>query len=251
MPAWDALWPMVATGTSSGDRRPRLDPVPPTHPPARAVAAGKLGVHAPGSAATVSVFGSFVTRIALPFVAIEVLRAGPIEVAVLRSLELAAALLVGFVAGAWVDRLRRRPVMIGPTSGARCCSARSRWQPSAGGRRSPRSLLDVLLAAILTTFFDVADKAYLPTVVPRSDLVRANGALAATTSAVESWASAPRACWSQVLTAPIAILIDAVTFPVSALLRAGSGSPSRRRRSRTASRSAPRSARACGSSPAT
>jgi hypothetical protein len=49
---------------------------------------------------------------AIPFVAILVLDAGAIEVAILRSVDLAAALVVGLVAGAWVDRLLRRPVLI-------------------------------------------------------------------------------------------------------------------------------------------
>ena len=64
------------------------------------------------TAFTISLFGSLITRIALPLVAILTLGAGPIEVAVLRGVELGALMLVGLVAGAWVDRLRRRPVLI-------------------------------------------------------------------------------------------------------------------------------------------
>ena len=78
-------------------------------------------------------FGSFVTRIALPFVAILTLHAGPIEVAVLRSLDLVAALLVGFAAGAWVDRLDGAPSSSGPTWVARCCWARIPVAASAAG----------------------------------------------------------------------------------------------------------------------
>src|SRR5687768_16904348 len=64
------------------------------------------------SASTISVFGSLITRTALPFAAILVLGAGPLEISALRSAELIAALIVGLVAGAWVDRLRRRQIMI-------------------------------------------------------------------------------------------------------------------------------------------
>ena len=64
------------------------------------------------SAATISIFGSLITRIALPLVAILVLGSGALEVAVLRGLDLGATLVFGLVAGAWVDRLRRRPVLI-------------------------------------------------------------------------------------------------------------------------------------------
>src|SRR6476659_2678148 len=64
------------------------------------------------AAATVSIFGSLVTRVALPFVAIILLNADSVGVALVRSMDLIAGLAFGLVAGAWVDRLRRRPVLI-------------------------------------------------------------------------------------------------------------------------------------------
>src|SRR5258705_8277632 len=69
------------------------------------------------SASTISFFGSFITRTALPFAAILVLGSGPLEVSAIRSLELVGGLVVVFAAGAWVDRLRRRPIMIGADIG--------------------------------------------------------------------------------------------------------------------------------------
>ena len=71
------------------------------------------------SAATISIFGSLVTRLALPFAAILVLGAGAAEMAGIRAAEAAAALAVGLVAGAWVDRLRRRPVLVAADVGRR------------------------------------------------------------------------------------------------------------------------------------
>ena len=71
---------------------------------------------------------------------------------------------------------------------------------------------------MLTTFFDVADRAYLPTIVGRADLVRANSALTATSSAVEFAAFGVAGLLVNVLTAPIAILVDAVSFLLSAVL---------------------------------
>lgn len=170
------------------------------------------------SAATISVFGSFVTRIALPFVAILVLKAGPIEIAVLRSLDLVAALLFGFVAGAWVDRLRRRPVLIWADLGRAVLLGSIPVAALGGWLTLPQVFLVSALAAVLTTFFDIADRAYLPTVVGRGDLVKANGALAATTSAVEFVAFGAAGFLVSLLTAPIAIAIDALSFVISALL---------------------------------
>ncbi len=173
------------------------------------------------SAATVSVFGSFVTRIALPFVAILTLSAGPAEVAVLRSLELVAALLVGFVVGAWVDRLRRRPVMI-VADLVRAVLLGSIPVAAMGGWLSlPQVFVVAALAAVMTTFFDVADRAYLPTIVDRSELVRANGALTATSAAVEFTAFGVAGFLVNLLTAPLAILIDAASFVLSAVLLGG------------------------------
>jgi MFS family permease len=169
-------------------------------------------------AATVSIFGSLVTRIALPLAAILVLGAGAFEVAILRGLELGATLMVGLVAGAWVDRLRRRPVLIRADLG-RAVLLASIPVAFAFGVLTFWQLLAVAgLAAILTTFFDAADNAYLPTIVERERLVEANAALAASGSASEFMAFGVSGFLVQLLTAPIAIALDALSFLGSALL---------------------------------
>src|SRR5664279_1248752 len=61
---------------------------------------------------TVSELGSVVTRTAVPLVALLVLGAGPLEMALLVVSASLAVLVVGLFAGAWVDRLRRRPILI-------------------------------------------------------------------------------------------------------------------------------------------
>ena len=169
-------------------------------------------------AATISIFGSLITRMALPLAAILVLGSGALEVAVLRSLELGATLLVGLVAGAWVDRLRRRPVLIWADLGRAALLASI---PAAFvlGVLTYWQLLAVSgLAAILTTFFDSADNAYLPTIVQREHLVDANAALAASGSASEFMAFGISGFLVQLLTAPIAIAVDAISFVVSAFM---------------------------------
>jgi len=198
---------------------PLLDPVPPTQLPSPGSSLrSNRAFMLLWSAATVSVFGSFVTRIAIPFVAIETLAAGAIEVAILRVIELVAALLVGFVAGAWVDRLRRRKVMIVADVGRALLLGSIPVAAIGGWLTLPQVFIVASLAAVFTTFFDVADKAYLPSIVARADLVRANGAIAATSSAVEFLGFGLGGVLVQVLTAPIAILVDAATFVGSAIL---------------------------------
>ena len=117
--------------------------------------------------------GRSITRIALPLAAILVLGAGALEVAILRSIELVAALVFGLVAGAWVDRLRRRPVLIWADLGRAVLLgsipvAFALGGPDVRGSCSSSSAL----AAVLTTFFDAADNAYLPTIVERDSSSR-------------------------------------------------------------------------------
>ena len=196
---------------------PLIDPVPPVHDAAPSAALRRNAAFVRlWSATTVSVFGSYVTRIALPFVAILVLRAGPFDVAILRSLELVAALVVGFAAGAWVDRLRRRPVMIWADLGRAVLLATIPIGYIGGWLTLGQVFAVAAAAAVLTTFFDVADRAYLPSVVPRSELVRANATLTASISAMEFIGFGVAGFLVSVLTAPIAIAIDAVSFLFSA-----------------------------------
>jgi predicted MFS family arabinose efflux permease len=172
------------------------------------------------SAATISIFGSLVTRIALPLAAILVLGSGAVEVAILRSMELIATLVFGLVAGAWVDRLRRRPVLIWADLGRAALLGSIPVAFALGVLTFWQLLLVSGLAAVLTTFFDSADNAYLPTIVERDQLVEANSALAASSSAAEFTAFGISGFLVQVLTAPIAIAVDAVSYLVSAILLA-------------------------------
>jgi MFS family permease len=170
------------------------------------------------SASTVSVFGSLITRTALPFAAILVLDAGAMEIAAIRSAEEIASLIVGLFVGAWVDRIRRRPIMIWADLG-RAAILMSIPIAFVFGQLVIAHLLIVAFAtAILTTFFNSADNAYLPTVVPRDRLVDANSALTASGSIAEFSSFGIGGFLIKIFSAPIAIAIDAVSFVVSAVL---------------------------------
>ncbi len=170
------------------------------------------------SAGTISIFGSLVGRTAVPFVAILVLGAGPAEVAGLRSLELAAALVVGLLAGAWVDRLRRRPVMIAADLG-RAVLLGSIPVAAVLGVLSLAQLGVVILCwAMLTTVFDLADRAFLPTLVGGDRLVEANSALTAGSAAAEFSGFGISGFLVQLLGAPMTVAVDAASFVASAVL---------------------------------
>ena len=169
------------------------------------------------SATTISYFGSFITRTALPFAAILVLGAGPLEISALRGLELVAGLLVGLFAGAWVDRLRRKPIMVGADLGRAILLGSIPVAAVVGALAMPQLLVVAFIAAVLTTFFDIASTTYLPTLVSRAQLLPANSALTASSSAAEMTGFGISGFLIQVFTAPIAIAVDAASFLASAL----------------------------------
>jgi MFS family permease len=168
-------------------------------------------------AGTISVFGSLVTHTALPFAAILTLGAGPLEIAILRTLQLLPGLLLGLFAGAWVDRLRRRPIMIVADVGRAALLGSIPVAAIFGVLGMGQLYLVTFLAAGLTTFFDVADRAYLPTVVEGHQIVPANSALTASASIAEFSAFGVSGFLVQVISAPLTIAVDAVSFLISAL----------------------------------
>jgi MFS family permease len=170
------------------------------------------------TAASISIFGSLITRIALPLVAILSLGAGPIEVAALRAAELGSLMVVGLVAGAWVDRLRRRPILIWADLGRAVLLGSIPVAFAFGALSFWHLLVVAALAAALTSFFDAADNAYLPSIVERERLVEANSALAASGSVMEFAGFGISGVLVQLLTGPVTIVIDAVTYLISALL---------------------------------
>src|SRR3954468_19993567 len=66
---------------------------------------------------TISVFGSMIGGTAMAFTAILVLKATPFQLGALAAARMLPGFLIGLVAGVWVDRLRRRPILIGADLG--------------------------------------------------------------------------------------------------------------------------------------
>lgn len=168
-------------------------------------------------AATVSTFGSLITRTAIPFTAILLLDASAADLGALRIAELLPAFVVGLVAGAWVDRLRRRPIMIATDLGRAALLLTIPAAAIAGWLGLGQLLVVLALVSVLSVFFDVAYQSLLPSLVARDELVEANSKLSAAMSVAES-ASFSTAGWLiQLFTAPFAILVDALSFVASAV----------------------------------
>src|SRR5438874_10187910 len=166
---------------------------------------------------TVSQFGSLISRFALPLVAVLTLDASPAQVAALQIAEIAPGLLVGLFAGACVDRLRRRPIMLWADVG-RALLLFSIPAAALVGVLGVQQLYAVaILIGALSTFFDVAYHSYLPALVSRHALLEGNSKLQASAAVVEVGSFGIAGALVQLLTAPLAILVDAVSFVFSAL----------------------------------
>ncbi|ALG07904.1 MFS transporter [Kibdelosporangium phytohabitans] len=128
---------------------------------------------------TISQFGTFIGQTVLPLVAVTVLAATPVEMGLLTAAETAAFLLIGLPAGVWVDRMRRRTLMMRAdvARAALMLSIPVAWW--AGALTLPHMIVVGLLVGVCTVFFDVSYQSYLPTLVSRDQLLDGNSKLQA------------------------------------------------------------------------
>jgi MFS family permease len=169
------------------------------------------------SAETVSQFGTQFTLLALPLVAIDVLHVSAFEVAALTTVEFLPFLLVSLPAGVWVDRLRRRPILVvGDLSRALLLVSVpvAYWT----GHLSMAQLYVVgFLVGIATVFFDVAYQSYLPSLVERQQLIDGNAKLEISRAAAQLGGPGLAGIVIDFLRAPAALAFDAVSYVGSAL----------------------------------
>jgi MFS family permease len=166
---------------------------------------------------TVSELGSVVTRTAVPLVALLVLGAGPLEMALLVVAGSLAVLMVGFFAGAWVDRLRRRPLLIGSDAVRAVLLFSIPIAYAAGILRMEQLYLVTFVEGCLGSLFDAAYPAYVPSLIGVDRVVDGNSKLATSSSLAEIGGPGLAGGLVQAFSAPFAILVDALSFAVSAL----------------------------------
>ncbi|WP_078911431.1 MFS transporter [Streptomyces sp. NRRL WC-3742] len=170
------------------------------------------------SGAAAAQTGSQVTLVALPLVAVVVLDASAFEVGLLTAAETAAFLLVGLPAGAWLDRMRKLPVLIRADL-VRCLAVGSIPPAAAlGVLGMPQLYLVALVTGVATVFFDVAHQSFLPAVLPREHLVAGNGAIETVRSSAQIVGPGLGGGLVQLLGAAAAIVADACGYLASALL---------------------------------
>jgi MFS family permease len=166
---------------------------------------------------TISVFGSRMGDVAVSFAAVIALGATPIQMGLLAAARLVPRLLFSLVAGVWVDRVRRRPLMIGADLGRFVLLATIPIAAMLGHLKMTILYPVILAVGVLDLLFDVAYGAYLPSLVDAAEVVEANSKLSASYAAAEVGGFAIAGWLVQILTAPYAILVDALSFVASAL----------------------------------
>jgi MFS family permease len=160
----------------------------------------------------ISQVGTQFTAVALPLLAVLSLGASPVAVGVLAAAAGLPHLLFGLPAGAWIDRLRRRPVMIAADIGRAALLLSIPTAAWLGVLRIELLIAVAFLVETLTVFFDVAWLAYVPTLVGRDELVAANSRLVATGSAARVIGPALAGGLVRWLGAPLAMLLDALSY---------------------------------------
>ena len=169
---------------------------------------------------TVSLFGTQVTFLALPLTAVLVLGADAKQLGVLRFLEYLPFILFTLIFGVWVDRRRRRPVMI-VSNAVRAVLIGLIPLLSVLGLLDELGLPALYLVAFavgtFTVLFDLSWMSYVPTIVGRSDLVEANSKVATSYAAAEVAGPGLGGALVQLVGAPRALALDAASYVVSAI----------------------------------
>ena len=182
---------------------------------------GKLWTHPDflklWSGESVSEFGSQVTVLALPTVAILVLKATAFQIGLLGALEFLAFPVLGLVAGVYADRWRRRPIMIACDIGRAIALGSIPVAAVLGTLTMTQLYLVAVCTGIFRVFFDVSYQSYLPALIERSDLIEGNSKLQVSESAAQIGGPPLAGFLIQVVGGAQAIAVDAFSFLVSAV----------------------------------
>ncbi|MFJ4655870.1 MFS transporter [Nocardia sp. NPDC088792] len=166
---------------------------------------------------TISLLGSNVSTVALPLVMVVTLRADTFTVGLLTSVAWLPWLVIGLPAGAWVDRLARRPVML-------WCDIVSLVAVMTVPLAAWLGLLTIthlfVVAAVggcAKVFFTTAYRAYLPSLIPSDELLPANARLYGSESTVQVVGPGLGGVLATVFGAVSGLVLDALSFGISAL----------------------------------
>jgi MFS family permease len=169
------------------------------------------------AAFAVSSLGTKIAREAVPLTAVLVLQSGPGAMSLLGVAATVPTLLLGFFAGVIADRHRRRPLMIAADLLRFAALGSVPIAAWLGLLTLAQLFVVVIVVAALSLLFNAADTAFLPNLVERERLVRANATRESIDATAEVAGPPIGGVLVQVITAPLTLLIDALSYLASAL----------------------------------
>jgi len=188
------------------------------------VAAGSLWRHRDflllWTGQSVSEVGSAVTTVAIPLLAALTLHASTFEIATLTAANSAAFLLVALQAGAVVDRLRKKPVLVSADLARGLLLATIPVAHLFGILTLAQLYAVALLGSVLTVFFEVAYQSYLPVLVEPAQLVDGNAKIGASGAFAQFAGPGIGGLLVAAVGAAYAVAVDAVSFVVSTVATA-------------------------------
>lgn len=213
-PATDT--PTPATTAPTAATAPTTTP-PPTAAPTPSLLRSNRAFRHVYTAAAISKLGTAVGTLAVPLVAQLTLHASAARIGLLAALNTGAFLLIGLPAGAWIERLRRRPVLIAADLARAVAFGSVPVAAFCGVLTYAWLCVVVAVAGVATVFFDVAALSYLPHVVGRDRLVEANAGLVGMDAAGQIAGRGLGGVLVQALSAAGVVALDAVSYLASAL----------------------------------
>ncbi len=176
---------------------------------------------------TTSKLGSSISSVAIPLVAVTVLNASTFEVGMLTAASWLPWLLVGLPAGAWVDRLRRRPLMLACNVASALLLLFVPIAAVAGFLTVGLLLAVALLMGTANVFFQTAYQVFIPALLSKEDLPKGNAKLQGSESAAHVAGPGLAGLIAQSAGALGGLIADAASFVISTvcLLRIRGGEP--------------------------
>ena len=165
---------------------------------------------------SISHFGNQIWALAIPLIAVLTLDASPFAVGLLTAAGQLPTLVFSLIAGAWIDRFRRRPVLIAANLGSAATLSLVPLAALAHILSIPLLLVIAFTAGSLAVVFDLTYTSYLPCVSGREHLVEANSKLEASASIAQVGGPGMAGILVSLFSAPYAVLIDAGSFVASA-----------------------------------
>lgn len=162
-----------------------------------------------------SQFGAQITELAIPVLAVLVLDASEFEVGVLTAANVAAFLVVGLPAGAWIDRMRKRHVMIWADAVRAVTLGAVPVLWLTGALQIWHLIVVALIMGVATVFFDVSNQSLVPSLVRSGQIAEANGKLQSTEQLANLTGPAVGGWLIGIIAAPLAIVVTVGTYLVS------------------------------------